>query len=262
MRRLIVEEPVSVAAIWSPRLALFAIAVAAIGGVLLRFGRVDIASGFAVLGAGLLIALIAIALAVVGFVAIWNDGLRGFGRAAWGFVLAAALLALPAVQAAKAVWLPALTDVSTDLESPPAFSRSRVALAARNGRTPPEISMSDREAQREAYPMVAPLYLDLPVSEAFDLVERSVTALGWEIVEKRPPGGRLGLGQIEAVSHSLVLSLPYDVTIRLMPRADGSRVDVRSASRIGAHDQGANAERVQRLIERISEEASGASSGE
>ena len=42
-----------------------------------------------------------------------------------------------------------------------------------------------------------------------------------------------------------------DITVRIKPRAQGTRIDVRSASRIGRHDFGANAARIVRFLDEV-----------
>jgi uncharacterized protein (DUF1499 family) len=66
------------------------------------------------------------------------------------------------------------------------------------------------------------------------------------------PGGRLGLGRIEAIDRTFLLRIPDDITVRIRPRADGARIDVRSASRIGNHDLGENARRIRRYLDEVS----------
>jgi uncharacterized protein (DUF1499 family) len=109
-----------------------------------------------------------------------------------------------------------------------------------------------RRLQRPAYPQVAPLTLDLAPEEAFEIARKAAERRGWRIVESVPPGGRIGLGRIEAVDRTFLLRLPDDVTVRLRPRADGTRIDVRSASRLGRHDFGANAARIRRYLDEVS----------
>lgn len=252
MRRLIIEEPVSRPARWSPRVAWFALAVTAIAVLLLRWGRVDYASGFLALGSGLALALVAVGLSLVAFVRIWQEGRRGLGSASWGMVLALLVLAYPAWFAIRGVTLPAINDITTDTENPPTFSRSRAALEARGGYIPPDVGSDVRRLQRDAYLQIAPLTLDLPPEEAFELVRKAATNRGWQIVEAVKPGGRVGLGRLDAVDRTLLLRLPDDVTVRIRPRADGARIDVRSASRIGTHDFGANAHRIRTFLEEVS----------
>jgi uncharacterized protein (DUF1499 family) len=151
--------------------------------------------------------------------------------------------------------LPRLNDVTTDLDLPPAFSRSRAALAARNGRVPSEPPPESRLKQRQAYPQVAPLTLDLPPEEAFEFARKAAEARGWQIIDAVKPGGRMGVGHIDAVDRSFLLRLPDDVTVRIRPIADGSRIDVRSASRIGSHDFGANAKRIRTYLDLLADTA-------
>ena len=154
MRRLILEEPYSRAAIWSRRLAVFALAVAGMAAALSRAGAVAPAGALAVFGAALVLACLAGLLAVTAGVVIWRTGRRGAGVAAVGLLLAACLLAYPAWLSWRAIALPKLDDVSTDLDpaTPVSFLRSIKALEARGGRTPAEPGAAAREAQRRAYP--------------------------------------------------------------------------------------------------------------
>jgi uncharacterized protein (DUF1499 family) len=127
-----------------------------------------------------------------------------------------------------------------------------VALDARGGRVPPDVGAEAREAQRAAYVQIAPLTLDLAPDEAFAIVRKAAEKLGWKVIEAVPPGGRAGLGRLEAVDRSLVLKIPYDITVRVRPRVDGTRIDIRSASRFGGHDLGVNAGHIRDFLEEAS----------
>jgi uncharacterized protein (DUF1499 family) len=86
--------------------------------------------------------------------------------------------------------------------------------------------------------------LEVPAEMAFDIARRAAVGVGWQVLESSRPGGRSGAGRIEAVARSRILRISEDIAIRVRPRADGSRIDIRSASRIGSHDLGANAARI------------------
>lgn len=252
MRRLIIEEPYSRPARWSPMVAWFALVVTALSTLLIRFGRIDYQSGFIALGLGLVIALLAAGLSLLAFVRIWQEGRRGLGSAIKGLVLAALVLGYPAYMGLKAVTLPAINDVSTDTDDPPAFSRSHAALTSRDGRIPPDVPPEERELQREAYVQIAPLSLDIPPEDAFPLVRKAAENLGWKIIEAVPPGGRTGAGRLEAIDRTRILKIPEDITVRVRPRVDGTRIDIRSASRIGHHDLGTNAKRIRAFLDEAS----------
>jgi hypothetical protein len=250
MRRLVLEQPASRAAIWAVRIALFACVVTAYGLIVVRGGQQGL-PGFAAFGSGFALAALALVLALVAAAAIWSRGLTGARRVLMAAALAAGLLSVPAYVVLQVLTLPALTDISTDLDNPPPFSRSRAALAARDGHVPPEVTRATREPQRAAYSRLTPFISDLPPEETFALAIRAAQALGWRIIEQAPPGGRSGLGRIEAIATSRILKLENDITIRVRPRVDGARVDVRSASRLPWHDLGGNAARVAAFLDEM-----------
>lgn len=251
MRRLLVEEPVTRAGPLARHLALFSLLATGIALVVVRDPRADVAAALTALAAGLSIAVVAIFAAIFAFVRVWQDGARGLGAALGGLILAVLVLAYPAYAGLRGARLPALSDISTDPDSPPAFSRSRAAFAARDGRIPPEPARDAREMQRKAYPQIAPLTLDIDADQAFELARQAALKRHWQIVEAIRPGGRTGNGRIEAVARGLILNLPDDVTVRIRPRADGARIDVRSASRLGGRDFGSNADRIRAYLDDV-----------
>ena len=251
MRRLILEEPWSAAALWSRRLALFGLVVGLISVALARSGLVDATAALAVLGAAVTITFMGLLLGGAGSVVIWRTGRRGVGSIVGGALLALLLLGYPAWLAAQAARLPPLTDVSTDLIDPPDFARSSRALAARAGIAHGLVPLEAREAQRRAFPNVSPIVLDLDADEAWEIVLKAVAARKWRVVDQVKPGGRIGIGHIDAVDKTLVMGFPEDVTIRVRPLAGQTRIDIRSASRFGRHDFGNNARRIQRFAQEL-----------
>ena len=251
MRRLLVEEPVTRAGKLARELAVFAILASGLALVLVRDPRADTDAALVALAAGLSIALAATIAAAVAFVQVWREGARGLGAALAGLVLALLLLGYPAYLGVRGLRLPALSDITTDIDNPPAFSRSRAAFAARNGRYPPDSGPAIRDGQRGAYPQIAPLTLDIGADAAFELARKAALNRHWQIVEAIRPGGRTGNGRIEAVARGLILNLPDDVTVRIRPRADGARIDVRSASRLGGRDFGTNADRIRGYLDDV-----------
>jgi uncharacterized protein (DUF1499 family) len=81
-------------------------------------------------------------------------------------------------------------------------------------------------------------------------VQKAIDAarsLGWEIVSSDAPGGR-----IEATDTSMWFGFKDDVVVRVLPDpSGGSRVDVRSVSRVGTSDIGANAKRVREFLAKL-----------
>jgi uncharacterized protein (DUF1499 family) len=250
MRRLVLEQPASRAAIWASRLALFAVVVTIYGVIVVRSGQHG-PPGLAALGAGFALGALTLLLALIGGVAIWRIGLKGARRILLALLLGLGLLAFPAWMTLQALTLPQLNDISTDIEDPPSFSRSRAALAARSGHVPRELPREARMPQRDAYQRLVPIITELPAEDAFDVALKAARSLGWQIIESAPPGGRTGSGRIEAIATTRILRFNDDVTIRIRPRVNGSRIDIRSASRVGRHDLGANSRRIQVFADEI-----------
>ena len=244
-------------AIWSQRLALFSVGVIVLG---ILFGRGAVLppmQGLIVVASGAVLAGVALVLAVAAYVDIWRNGAVGVFRANIGFVVAALVLAAPLWQVARAYTLPAINDVSTDLADPPAFSRARTALAARNGHVPAESSLDTREKQRRAYTDIAPVTLELGPEEAYDLVLEALKELKWQVVDQSAPSARSGLGRVDAIDRTRVFRFSDDITIRIRPLANETRIDIRSASRVGHHDLGANAARIRLFNETLTELSKG-----
>jgi uncharacterized protein (DUF1499 family) len=254
MRHIIIEEPFSEAALWSRRLAVFAVLVAAIGTILTRTG-LEPAAAFAVVGSAVMIACLAVLCASAAFVSIWQTGRKGVGLSVVGLVLGLLLLAYPAYLTAAAIYLPVLSDVTTDLENPPEFSLSRKALELRHGFRPAAATPAMRALQAQKYPDIQPLLLEVEADAAYQIVLRAISQRGWTIIDDIPPGRRSGLRHIDALATGPLLGFPDDVTIRIRPLAGQTIIDVRSASRFGRHDFGANARRIQAFLDDVNNQS-------
>ncbi len=258
MRRLMVAEPVARAAIWSRRLAIFAFAIAMIAIALSRMRAADPPAALSVFAAGLVIAMLAAMLAGSAAVVIWRGGLRGAGQALFGFALAAALIGYPGYLGVEAFVLPPINDVSTDLASPPGFLISTKARAARVGAEPPPSSEETRAAQRGAYPDIETIRVEMDSTEAYRVALSAASDLGWRIVDAEPPNlAGDGAALIEAIDRSLFFGFFSDIAIRIRPGAVDTAIDVRSVSRVGKHDFGANGRHVRRFLEAVQTEARG-----
>ena len=100
--------------------------------------------------------------------------------------------------------------------------------------------------QRQGYPDLAPLVLKMPPPEALARAEQAARAMGWEIVAVSPQAGL-----IEATDTTWWFGFKDDVVVRVSAHPDGSRVDVRSLSRVGASDLGVNAGRIRAYLRRV-----------
>ena len=142
----------------------------------------------------------------------------------------------------KASRVPAIHDITTDTIQPPPFL---AILPLRAGAVNPvEYGGADVAAkQKQAYPDIVPLTLAIPPDRAFDRALAAARGMGWEMVASDPAGGR-----IEATDTTFWFGFKDDVVVRVTPQPNGSRVDVRSLSRVGVGDIGANAARIRAYL--------------
>ncbi len=254
-RRSFIEEKPSPWAVWSSRLALFSVAVGLLSGVVLATGFLEFGPALATLGAALAFAAVAILFAFAAFISIWRQGSSGLGRALAGLFLGILLLAYPAYLAQRAYKLPPINDVSTDTTNPPRFVTLAAQRPADHVAYPGGPTAS---RQREAYPDIVPLQLDLPVRSAYEVALGVIQAHKWPIANAQPPAGPRRDALIETTARSMVLGFREDIVVRITPVGSGSRIDLRSASRVPAPDLGTNARRLRGLLDEIDEAASNA----
>jgi uncharacterized protein (DUF1499 family) len=140
--------------------------------------------------------------------------------------------------------VPPIHDITTDPDNPPAFTAVIVAARAADGGNPATYEAAKiAEQQRQAYPDIAPLDLALPPDAAFNRALDAAQRMGWTIIAADDRAGR-----IEASDRSRWFGFTDDIVIRITPSSSGSRVDVRSSSRLGRSDFGVNAARIRAYL--------------
>lgn len=182
----------------------------------------------------------AVLLAIVGFglVASINRGNQMAKHSATAAVL---ILILPMAyvfsNVYKAKSLPLIHDISTDLKAPPEF----VHAPSLRGEAENTLEWDEQtaELQMQAYSDIQPIYLAMPVAEAWGLVEQAIMRLPWELTYHNQQQG-----VFEATSTSFWFGFVDDIVIRIQPDGDKSKIDVRSISRVGKSDLGKNAQRI------------------
>jgi uncharacterized protein (DUF1499 family) len=221
-------------------LAIAALVAVALPGPANRFGLFGFRTGFRLLGYGAYAALAAAALGLIGV-------LIGGARALSAFALVTGLAAFGGPFALRRVAqsVPPIHDISTDTADPPIFV---AVLPRRAGASNPVEYGGETIAtqQRKAYPDVQPLQVPAAPPQAFERALGAARAMGWEVVDAQPSEGR-----IEATATTPWFGFKDDVVVRVRPAGSGSVVDVRSLSRVGRSDLGANAKRIRAYLERL-----------
>jgi uncharacterized protein (DUF1499 family) len=217
---------------------------AVLGPVLIQLGVVKPLFGFqAFFGLGLLLGLIALVLSPFALRATRAaSGRSGRGLAWLGFGCGALLATVLAVSARGGAGVPPINDITTDLADPPAFA-SDPAGAGRDMAYPPEFA----PLVRAAYSDLAPIRVSSDAARALALAEQTARSLGWEVVAVDERAGTL-----LARETTRIFRFVDDVVVRVRAsEGGGAVVDVRSKSRDGRGDLGANAARIRRFAEAL-----------
>jgi hypothetical protein len=249
------SEPVSRLASWSRNLAVFAVVAMVVSILIVRFGFLEIKPALATFFGALACAGLSIVVGFVGAAAIWQSGARGMSRILLAFLIDAVLLAYPAYLGLQYRKLPAIHDITTDPIDPPRFE-ALARLRSGDGANPAVYAgLYSAEQQRIAYPDIETVELELPVQRAYEITLQLVTKRKWLVIDERPPQPPRRIGRIEAVARTPIMGFREDVSIRISPDDQDSRVDIRSASRYFESDLGSNAARIRKLIEDLNNAA-------
>ena len=157
--------------------------------------------------------------------------------------------ALPALPPALLILLvlnsgnnyPPIHDITTDTAEPPRFDS---AIRRRGPDSNPlTLDPAVIAIQQQHYADLDTIASELSTEQALAHAATVAGSLHWVIHHQDLPGG-----VIEASQRSFWFGFVDDVVIRVRPRIGGSAVDLRSVSRLGRSDLGANAKRIRAFI--------------
>jgi uncharacterized protein (DUF1499 family) len=224
--------------------ALLGVLAAACSGFGYQAGVWHFRTGFTILRWAFYGALAAAALSLLGLL------IARFSRPALlpglaGLVIAAAFAYVPWQWKQTADSVPYIHDITTDTDNPPELVAA--ARLRKEGDHPvtydgPETAIQ----QKEAYPDLAPLITQAPKEKVFEAARVALLGMGLKLSEEDPAAGR-----IEASQKSFWYGFTDDVVVRIAETAEGTRVDVRSKSRVGRSDLGQNAKRIRTFLAKL-----------
>jgi len=139
--------------------------------------------------------------------------------------------------------LPRIHDITTDLDNPPVFE---VIVSLRSATDNPLDRKSPdnlAQLQREGYPDLKPLKFNRSKETVFQQALQLAKSSGWQIA-----AASVDDGIIEATVATPVMGFKDDVVIRIQGIGQISQVDMRSVSRVGMSDLGANAKRIRQFL--------------
>lgn len=227
-------------------LSLAAGLTALFGPACAHLGWVAPLTGFKLFAAGTIIGgLSSVIVSLIG-IALSRGGRdpQGRTRAMGGLAIGLCLLIVVLGAASLAGDAPPINDITTDLDNPPAFESAQIVTdyVGRDMNYPPEFV----ETVRESYPDLKPLRLSSAPEASFEHAIRTAESLGWEIVSRSRSRGVFDAQQV-----SSIFRFVDDITVRIVADGDGSRVDMRSKSRDGKSDLGANAARIRSFFDAL-----------
>ncbi len=212
----------------------------------------DYRAGLIILPAAALSGLASAALSLfAAFAALRSGQRRAVVFGLHGLIIGALVFGVPWYLLNEGRKVPPIHDISTDTDNPPRFVA--VLQVRRTAPNPAEYGGAEIAAQqKKGYPDLAPAMLSVPPRAAFDHAVKIARASGWEIVALAPQDYR-----IEATATTDWFGFKDDVVVRIAPSGNGSRVDVRSVSRVGVSDLGANARRIREFLRQLVASATG-----
>jgi uncharacterized protein (DUF1499 family) len=229
MRAMAGLRPLALAA------ALVALAMLALSGPLVRFDLWSYRTGLSVFRWSVYVGLAAAVLAAIALL-LPSVRARGLALPLIALVLGLAALYPPIAFLQRARAVPPINDITTDTANPPRYmTTARAYPGAEFARQ-----------QRAAYPDIVPRMLPMAPREAFNRALAAAQAMGWEVV-----GRDAAAGTIEAVDTTRWFGFKDDIAIRVSAAEAGSRLDVRSKSRVGRSDLGTNAQRIRAYLQQL-----------
>lgn len=248
-------RPASTSQCWARRLSglgvaagIAAVLIMLLPGLLYRFGVLGLKTAFSGVTFGFGLGLLAAALGLIALLlALFGRPRRYIARALIAVVLGVIAIVPPLMFMQKAKSVPPIHDITTDTTSPPPF-QTLLAQRADAPNSPVYGGAKIAAKQLTAYPDIQPLTFASSPADTFKAALSAAQSMGWTIADQVPSEGR-----IEATASTFWFGFKDDVVIRVRAQGNGSRVDVRSESRVGRSDVGANAARIRKFSRKLRE---------
>jgi len=229
----------------------FFISILAVSAVILagfgsRWGWWHFRTGLAILKYSGYASLVAAGLSLLG--CVWS-GFIG-ARLSFAIALIGLLITLPVAGTLwqwkiKAQTVPRIHDITTDTENPPSFKA--ILPMRRDALNPSDYGGREIAAQQRAgYPDIGPLALTVSPDKVFQRAVSAAVNMGWQIIDANQAEGR-----IEATDTTYWFGFKDDIVVRIISEGAGSRIDIRSVSRVGISDVGTNARRIQKFLKKV-----------
>lgn len=231
---------------WTSRIIwgalLLSLIVLVMAPLMSRFGILPFMSGFIGIAIAAVLALIAAIVALVRMAPVLRDQGKThlLGALVLGLLIPGYLFFL--FSGARAV--PPIHDITTNLDNPPQFQ----TIAPRKYGEERMFTRTQRRALHETgYRKLGTMTLETDVKTATTAALEAINAMGMNVAASDLDGGR-----IEATDTTFWFGFKDDVVVRVQADPEGgSNIDIRSVSRVGIGDVGANAKRIKAIQAKI-----------
>jgi uncharacterized protein (DUF1499 family) len=243
----VASHSVPVIAALGPLLAAVGLVALIFSGFAYRMGVWGLHAAFTVFGVAGWVSGIGALLSLIGLVIVAASHRGGVMLATLGLVVGALGAGIFVKWMRTAKHAVPIHDITTDLDNPPQF----VAVLPLRAGAPNPATYGGAEVaalQRQGYPDVGPLTLPSDPAHVFHAARNVAGHMGWHLVAADSSAGR-----IEATATTRWFGFKDDIVVRLTPSGNGTRVDVRSVSRLGSSDVGTNAARIRKFLRRLRE---------
>ena len=223
-------------------LGIVAVVLPVLGPLGYRGGLWGLGPGLMVVPASLVVAVIGLVLGIVTLIIQRKRGER-LVLAAHGTGLS--LLAGLYLGSLMSTGNVPIHNISTDVNDPPQFTHAQTLRG--DQANPIEYDKNALAAvQQAAYPDVKTLVTSTTRAELHGRARAALEGMGLEVTRDDAAAGEL-----EAVATTFWYAFKDDVVVRLREMDGQTHMDVRSVSRIGQSDLGANAKRILEILERV-----------
>ena len=224
-------------------LGILAVVAFVLGPAIAHFELVAPLVGFGVFALGILLAVIATVLGVIALLR-GAPGVRSTALA--GLALGILVMAVTVAVARSGSGVPRINDITTDTENPPQFVSAQT-LPQNAGRDMAYPGEEFARQHKEGYPNLAALRLAMPPEAAFSRVQLAARAMETWNITREDAAGRV----LEGYDTTPLFRFKDDFVIEVRPADGGSAVQMRSKSRDGKGDVGANAKRIESFFARL-----------
>jgi len=231
---------------WAAVVTGVALVVAAMSGFGSKWDLWSFGFGFQLLRWGVYLALLGILFSAIGIVRTQPSTHRqGLVLSVISLVVAILVAGVPLSYYNTAKRVPPIHDITTDTDNPPQFQALRpIRRQAPNGSEYGGAKVAN--LQKQAYPDIGTFHAAVPPDSLFRTALQNAKNMGWQIILAETDSGR-----IEATDETFWYGFKDDIILRIQPAAQGSKLDIRSVSRVGRSDVGKNARRIRAYLKRL-----------